>query len=176
MTSLISAMETLFACRKQTMRSLMQTYMSGNVFVHRNITSLNKCYRIVSVDRAGNRSDSSAAVCNSNCINFKLPNVITPGINDDRNDYLTTFSESENNREDCTRSVQSVRLSIFSRWGDEIFTTTLAGDSLILWDGRNSSGEQVASGVYFYHAEVIFDTIDVDRRNQRIQGWVHVLN
>ena len=149
---------------------------TDNVFVHKNISSLNKCYRIVSLDQAGNRSDSSAVVCNSNCINFKLPNVITPGINDDLNDYLSTFPESENNRGDCARSVQSVRLKIFSRWGDEVYTATIGGDSLIFWDGRNSRGEEVASGVYFYHADVIFDTNDVDRRKQRIQGWVHVLN
>jgi hypothetical protein len=146
-----------------------------NVFVHKNITSLNKCYRIITFDQAGNRSDSSAVVCNSNCINFKLPNVITPGVKDDRNDYLTTFSQAENNGQDCARSVESVRLKIFSRWGHEVFTTTLYDDSVVFWDGRNAGGEEVASGVYFYHAEVIFDTSDAERRKQRIQGWVHVL-
>jgi hypothetical protein len=148
---------------------------SSSAFVHKNINSLNKCYRIVSLDQAGNRSDSSAAVCNSNCINFKLPNVITPGLKDHRNDYLTTFRESDNNRFDCARSVQSVRLMIFSRWGDQVYTATIGGDALIFWDGRNSHGQEVASGIYFYHADVIFDTSDVARRSQRIRGWVHVL-
>lgn len=142
-----------------------------NVFVHQNISSLNKCYRIVSLDDAGNRSDSSIVVCNSNCTNFELPNVITPGIKDNRNDYLTTFSG-----EDCARSVQSVRLKIFSRWADEIFTTVLDGDSKIFWDGKNANGEDVASGVYFYQADVIFDTNKLKERNQRIHGWVHVLH
>jgi hypothetical protein len=148
---------------------------TDNIFVHKNITSLNKCYRIITVDQAGNRSDSSAVVCNSNCVNFKLPNVITPGVKDDHNDYLTTFSQAEKNGLDCARSVESVRLKIFSRWGDEVFTTTLYDDSVIFWDGRNAGGEEVASGVDFYHAEVIFDTTDTEKRTQRIQGWVHVL-
>ncbi|HEX8037495.1 MAG TPA: hypothetical protein VF490_00030, partial [Chryseosolibacter sp.] len=52
--------------------------VTENTYVHRNLKSLNKCYRLISIDRSGNRSDTSAAVCNTNCLNFKLPNVITP--------------------------------------------------------------------------------------------------
>ena len=144
-------------------------------FVHGNISSLDKCYRVISVDNAGNRSDSSEVVCNVNCLNFKLPNVITPGVKDDRNDYLTTYPADENERENCARSVQTVELTIFSRWGDKVFTNTITGDSHIFWDGRNMSGREVASGVYFYQATVVFNTRDVTQQNQEMKGWVQVI-
>lgn len=91
--------------------------VTENVYVHRNVRSLNKCYRIISRDAAGNRSDSSAVVCNSNCVNFKLPNVITPGIKDEKNDYLTSYPPTEINKAHCARGVQKVALKVFSRLG-----------------------------------------------------------
>ena len=150
--------------------------VKDNEYVHTNITSLNKCYKLISIDRAGNRSDTSAAVCNSNCVRFKLPNVITPGVNDDQNDVLTTYPMHDRYGSDCSRSVKKVDLRIFSRWGDEIFTTTHSeGSTNIIWEGRDMGGKEVSSGIYFYHAQVIFDTNDPSQEKQQVKGWIHVI-
>ncbi len=150
--------------------------VTGNVFLHTNLASLNKCYRLISIDQAGNRSDTSAVVCNSNCLNFKLPNVITPGIKDEQNDFLTTYPDENNFRQDCARFLRQVDIRILSRWGEEIFTTSLTGDETpIFWDGRTNEGKEASSGVYFYQAQVIFDTNDPSRQKQEFKGWVQLI-
>jgi hypothetical protein len=148
--------------------------ITEKTFVHSNLNSLNKCYRVISVDRSGNRSDSSAVVCNSNCAVFKLPNVITPGVKDQRNDFLTTYPNDDNYKQDCSRSVRQVDIRIFSRWGEKIFTTTLQHvDSPVFWNGLNYKGVEVSAGTYYYHAEVIFDT--PANQNAHIKGWIQVV-
>ena len=150
--------------------------VTGKTFVHSNLNSLNKCYRLISLDRSGNRSDSSAVVCNSNCAVFKLPNVITPGVKDQHNDFLTTYPGEDSYRKDCSRSVRQVDIKIFSRWGEEIFTTTVNdADSRVFWNGLNKKGVEVSAGTYYYHAKVIFDTHDSGSKNQQIKGWVQVI-
>jgi hypothetical protein len=150
--------------------------VSERLFLHTNIKSLNKCYRLISIDQAGNRSDTSAMVCNSNCLRFKLPNVITPGVSLEENDILTTYPERNANGSDCSRSVQHVDIRIYSRWGEEIYTTSLTtGEPLIFWDGQNSNGADVSSGTYFYHARVVFDTNDPSLEKQHFKGWVQVI-
>lgn len=150
--------------------------VTGNVFVHDNINSLNKCYRLISIDWAGNRSDTSAVVCNSNCVRFKLPNVITPGVKDERNDFLTTYPSGNNSRQDCSRSVRQVDLKIFTRWGKEIFTTSSIGpETPVFWNGFNQAGREVSAGTYFYEAIVVFDTNDPSEKVRHLKGWVHVL-
>lgn len=72
--------------------------------------------------------------------------------------------------------MQKVDIAVYSRWGDEIFTNTLAGDeSAIFWDGHTSGGGEAASGVYFYRATVIFDTNDASRKKQEFKGWVQLI-
>jgi hypothetical protein len=149
--------------------------VSETGFIHKNLMSLNKCYRVISIDRAGNRSDTSTVVCSANCTNFKLPNVITPDARDERNDYLTTYPSDDVHKTDCPRSVELVELEIYSRWGDEVYRTTASGESPVLWDGRNSHGQEVGSGTYFYHAKVVFDTNDPSQQTQQIKGWVYVI-
>ncbi|MEO5599832.1 MAG: gliding motility-associated C-terminal domain-containing protein [Cyclobacteriaceae bacterium] len=107
---------------------------------------------------------------------FKLPNIITPGIEDENNDVLTTFPDNENYRSDCSRSVLQVDLKRFSRWGIEIFATSITSqDSPVFWNGLNAAGREVSSGTYFYQAQVTFDTSNPAQRNQQVKGWVQVL-
>jgi hypothetical protein len=150
--------------------------VAGNEFVHSGLTTLNNCYRVISIDPAGNRSDSSNIVCTSNCLNFKLPNVITPGLDDQKNDLLRTYPEEGANSDDCPRSVEQVDFTIYSRWGKEIYTATVTGDeSPIFWDGLTSEGREADSGVYFYEAIVIFDTNNRQERKQKFKGWVQLI-
>ncbi len=149
--------------------------LTGYSFQHDNLTSRELCYRVISIDVAGNRSDSSGMVCGSNCVNFRLPNVITPGNDDGKNDNLEAYSSSSSS-EDCPRSVQRVGLSIFNRLGKEVFTTSaFDSDQLIFWDGRSNSGSEVAAGVYFYSATVLYNTTDPVKKVQDVKGWIHVI-
>jgi hypothetical protein len=147
----------------------------GKTFTHTGLTSLDKCYRIQSIDFSGNRSDTTIAVCSSSCVNFKLPNVITPGYKDEKNDFLTVFPSSGGS-EDCSRSVKNVDLTIYNRWGVEIFTSSVNPEnSLLFWDGINNSGTDASAGTYFYSAMVTFETTDPEKKNQQIKGWIQLV-
>lgn len=140
-------------------------------FLHDRLNTLAKCYRVVAIDRAGNRSDSSQVVCNDNCPYFELPNVFTPGATDGVNDQFEAYT---NESVHCARFVKKVDLTIYDRWGTEIFTKSLdSNGEYVFWDGSTQSGP--AAGVYFYSANVLFDARDPEKGNRIIKGWVKVI-
>jgi gliding motility-associated-like protein len=150
---------------------------SDTTYRHNNLTSFAGCYYITAVDRSNNESLPSNIVCNDNCPYYDLPNVFTP--NDDaKNDTFRPYDEfSGNANATCPRFVNSVKFIVFNRWGQAIYTYRSGGENSILinWDGKDNNGELMASGVYFYAAEVEFDVRRPEDRNQRIVGWVHIL-
>jgi hypothetical protein len=150
--------------------------VNQTTFKHSNLTNLDYCYRVVSIDHVGNRSDSSAAICNTSCLNFKLPNVITPGTPDERNDYFAAYGDENSTEDQCARSVNRVELLIYNRWGEEIFLKRIDNqETNILWPGITNSGTEVSSGIYFFKAQVNFQTNDPEKRKQEFKGWVQVL-
>lgn len=157
-----------------------ETYVSHGIvtqlfYRHSNLTNLDYCYRVVAIDHVGNRSDSSIVVCNSSCVNFQLPNVITPGT-DGQNDFLTTYDERNSSVENCARSVNHVELLIYNRWGEEIFLKEIKNhETDIYWPGTNNIGIDVSAGIYFYKAKVDFQTSDPTKKTQEFKGWVQVL-
>lgn len=110
------------------------------------------CYAVTALDSLApwpdgvlrrNESEFSNIICFDNCPEYKLPNVFTPN-RDGVNDVFIPFPY---------RSVESVEMTIFNRWGGIVFQTT---DPDILWDGTNKkSGELVTSSTYFYTCKVI---------------------
>ncbi len=147
-----------------------------------DLVSIKGCYRITAVDRSGNESPPTEPICRDNCPVYKLPNVFTPngdGIND-------VFAPLNNNglgiagfdNADCPRFVRSVNFKVMDRSGVEVFNydsfENLNG-FYINWDGKNLSGEEVESGVYYYIAEVVFDVLDPEEANKTFKGWVQVL-
>jgi hypothetical protein len=69
-----------------------------------------------------------------------------------------------------------VDLAIYSRWGQEIYTTTVSGgESSVFWNGLTDEGKEADGGVYFYEALVTFDTNDPRLRIQTFKGWVHLI-
>lgn len=165
-------------------------------YVHDNLPSYAGCYRITSVDRSGNESEFSNEVCKDNCPNYVLPNVFTPN-GDGKNDTFRAYSnlvlggEGEGivdiESKFCPRFVQSVEVHIYNRWGLEVFSyrsedARLNGEALsreeailIDWNGRDNSGGELSTGVYFYSAEVKFDAINPDNKSRVIKGWVQML-
>jgi hypothetical protein len=131
----------------------------------------------------------SEAVCNDNCPYYELPNVFTPN-GDECNNVFSAYSdrntgggeESQCPVKDyfpkkCARFVQKVVFRVYNRWGKEVYTYTSGSERTIYidWDGRGSDGRELASGVYYYVAEVTFDSVDPQKRNKDIKGWVHLL-
>lgn len=107
-----------------------------------NLESVAGCYYVTAIDSFDNESKPSNIVCVDNCPVYELPNVFTPG-GDGYNDYFEPFPY---------RFVESIELTVFNRWGTEVFSTT---DPRIKWDGMDANtGSMVSDGVYFYVCKV----------------------
>lgn len=161
------------------------------VYVDENLPSFARCYRIVAVDRSGNRSEPSEPVCFDNCPYYELPNIFTP--NDDGcNDLFSAYSNRnfsgenasgpcailpDESRAKCARFVERVFVRIYNRWGKEVFSYESGGERSIYvdWDGRSADGRELSTGVYYYIAEVTFDSVDPAKQQQVIKGWVHLM-
>jgi hypothetical protein len=130
----------------------------------------------------------SEELCIDNCPYYELPNVFTPNA-DLKNDFFSAYSIrgyecGEEGCPDvppqltlkCARFVQSVSFTVYNRWGQEVYDYDgRVGDGenniYIDWDGRDDKGTEMASGVYYYVAEVTFDSVDPanqTKKNQRM--------
>ena len=161
------------------------------VYIDENLPSFARCYRIQAVDRSGNRSELSEPVCFDNCPYYELPNIVTP--NDDGcNDFFSAYSNRNSSEENggglcavvppesrakCARFVEKVFLRIYNRWGKEVYSYESGGERTIYidWDGRSDDGREVSAGVYYYIADVTFDSVDPEKQQQIIKGWVQVM-
>ena len=129
-------------------------------------------------------------MCFDNCPYYELPNIFTP--NDDNcNDVFSAFSNrnygseqggrctvlSEEVRSKCARFVEKVELRVYNRWGKEVYSYESGGERTIYidWDGRDLDGRELSTGVYYYVADVIFDSVDPSKQNQVIKGWVQLM-
>ncbi len=147
-------------------------------YIHQGIPSFKGCYKISAVDRSGNESELSEAVCNDNCPYYELPNVFTPnedGVNDDFQAY-NIFDEATDQYK-CPRFVKSVNFYVYDRNGKEVYSNIDNKEKgiLIKWNGRNQQGKPMPSGVYFYLAEVSFDVLNEDLKKGEYRGWVQLL-
>lgn len=159
------------------------------LYVDENLPSFARCYKIQAIDRSGNESELSEPICFDNCPYYELPNVFTPN-GDDCNDLFSAFSNrnlagetgapckvTPEDRARCARFVEKVFLRVYNRWGKEVYSYESGSERTIYidWDGRGNDGGELAAGVYYYIAEVTFDTVDPAKQNQIIKGWVHLI-
>ena len=146
-------------------------------YIHDGLTSFKGCYKISAVDRSGNESELTEALCNDNCPFYELPNVFTPnedGINDTFQAF-NIFDESENVNK-CPRFVKNVDFYVYDRNGKEVYNNLdeVEKSILIKWDGRNNNGKELPSGVYYYLADVTFDALDKDLQKAEYKGWIQL--
>jgi len=159
--------------------------LTDTVFTEKQLTSFARCYRISAVDRLGQESPLSDPVCNDNCPYFELPNVFTPN-GDGCNDLFSAYDDpiadgpvkcTVIDATRCPRFVSAVKLRVYNRWGREVYTYTSGnGNSIYInWDGRDNKRSELEGGVYFYHADVTFNTLDPDKKRESYKGWVHLV-
>lgn len=180
---------------------LLASNLRDTVYYDSALSSFARCYKLSAVDRSGNESELSEPACNDNCPYYELPNLFTPN-GDYCNDVFAAYGyrpdfdssvpedypcrnlsiglKGENLASRCARFVQSVNFRVYNRWGDEVYTYSgkLGDDShsiYIEWDGRNKNGTPLASGIYFYVADVTFDVVDPKQRLKTVKGWVHLV-
>jgi len=191
----IRAYELYFANQTTSEFELLAT-VRDTFYIHQKTDSYKGCYRVKAIDRSGNESELSEVFCVDNCPNYELPNLLTPN-GDHCNDIFQAFGAPENsdgicaeqsegfssNRSRCARFVQSVRFTVYNRWGQPIYTfdseENIPGQEsssiYINWDGRDDKGAEVPSGVYYYLAEVVFDVVNPGEAKKNIKGWVHIV-
>lgn len=169
----------------------LPTEVRDTTYVDTNLPSYARCYKIQAVDRSGNTSELSEAFCFDNCPYYELPNMFSP--NDDGcNDLFSAFSNrsfggenasgpcavlSPESRAKCARFVEKVFIRIYNRWGKEVYSYESGGERTIYldWDGHASDGTELSTGIYYYVADVTFDSVDPAKQNQIIKGWVHLM-
>lgn len=182
--------------RVLTDQDLDPIQVKDTFFVHENLTSFAGCYKISAVDRSGNESEQTEAICFDNCPYYELPNFFTP--NGDANNcnnvfsaysnkerYQTGFSEGQplyacggiSDERKCARFVQKVKIVVYNRWGKEVYSYESGGDKSIYidWNGRAADGSDLASGIYYYMAEVTFYRVDPAKANETLKGWVQLV-
>jgi len=115
---------------------------NDTMYNHYPENTLSGCYNVTAIDSFENESIPSISLCLDECSNYVLPNVFSPngdGINDIYRPQRTSY-------------VEKVEMTIFNRWGIQVFYTE---DKDINWDGKiNKTDRLVSPGVYYYICDV----------------------
>ena len=80
----------------------------------------------------------------------------------------------------CARFVQSVQFKVFNRWGQEVFTYSgrIGNETntiYIDWNGKDDAGSDLTTGIYYFVADVVFDSVDPENNTKTFKGWVHLI-
>lgn len=163
---------------------LYKDLVYDTVFIDNNLSSFARCYKVSAMDRSGNESELSEAFCFDNCPYYELPNVFTPN-GDECNERFSAYGDPDRSRscgavEDpskCARFVLDVDFVVYNRWGTEVYKMPSGKDKniYIRWNGRDNEGRELSSGLYYYKASVLFNTVDPQQQRKEIKGWVNLL-
>jgi hypothetical protein len=180
------------AAEKGAEFKLYATNVKDTFFIDANLPSFARCYKVSAVDRSHNESDLSDEFCFDNCPNYELPNVFTPN-GDPCNEFFSAYStrdpidENGNDacgkadvaerQKKCARFVDHVIFTVYNRWGKAVYNYESNGEDSIYidWDGKDNGGSEVATGVYYYIANVTFDVVDPSQQYKNIKGWVQII-
>jgi hypothetical protein len=170
--------------------ALIAENVRDTFYIDSNLISFARCYKVAAVDLSGNLGELSEELCIDNCPYYELPNVFTPNgdnVNDQFSAYsIRGFDCGEGDcvpaelRFKCARFVESVNFTVYNRWGQEVFThfARVGNDTqsiYIDWNGKTDGHDDLSSGVYYYVAEVTFDSVDPSNNTRTLKGWVHLI-
>ena len=134
---------------------------SDCTFVHSDLLTFSGCYYVKTLNSNEEEGDASNTVCQDICPCFELPNIVTPN-NDELNELFVPLFPP--------RFVESVKFSVFNRWGGKVFESSDIFDINIHWNAKSLS-----DGIYYYHADVTFSNRAKESdRNKTYKGWVQV--
>jgi gliding motility-associated-like protein len=94
------------------------------------------------------------AACNNKVF---IPNAFTPNLDEINNIFYVV-----------SNCVLNSTVSIFNRWGQEIYTWTDLSQG---WNGKTQQGDDLPMGVYIY----LFELNDVNGNHYRYQGMVNLI-
>ena len=165
--------------------TLIAENVRDTFYIDNDLLSFARCYKIAAVDLSGNVGELSDELCIDNCPYYELPNVFTPN-GDNVNDLFSAYSirgfdcgEGDcipaELRLKCARFVEHVTFTVYNRWGQEVYSqvSRVGNDAqsiYIDWNGRDAARQELSSGVYYYVAEVTFDTIDPANQHPNLEG------
>jgi hypothetical protein len=105
-----------------------------------------------------------------------MPNVFTPDVTPNFNDLFKTFGPTGDlSKEECTRFIDFLSLTVINRWGKEIYSASSVDIEKVFWDGKDSSGSEMPTGVYYYMAEARLHYSVSKSEIKRVKGWVTLI-
>ena len=69
-----------------------------------------------------------------------------------------------------SKNLNNVFEILNSMTGSKVFES-----SVFNWDGKDFDGKDLASGTYYFTADVIYDILDKENDQKQIKGWVQIL-
>lgn len=144
----------------KTVSSNINTYSDERELLRLTIAG---CYSVTSIDSFNNESNFDNAKCIDNCPYYQLPNVFTPGSDDELNRFFKPFPY---------RFISKIDLTIYNRWGQEVFKSE---NPEINWSGKDQeSGIDCSEGVYYYICDVYENYLDGERK-RTIRGSINLI-
>lgn len=121
------------------------------------------CYYISAKSNLGGESTMSNKICFDNCEDISFPNVFSPN-GDGKND---TFSPMN-----CPAFINTISYDIFASTGLKVAT---GSESSLDWDGRDSNGKLLPTGVYYYLITVKFEKLSREGSIKTFKGYISLL-
>jgi hypothetical protein len=133
-------------------------------YVYQDYASQAGCYSVTSFNNHGLESVQSNVECNDNCVNYELPNLVTPD-NNGKNDLFTAM--------DFPRGILGVELFVYNRWGALVHYQ----ENNVTLDWNPKLPSALADGVYYYLAKITYERrLNPKDTGKQLKGWVEIIS
>lgn len=158
----LAGFKIYFSPLKDGSLQLIET-VTDTTYAHYPQNGIAGCYAITAFDSIGNESTIDTVICVDNCPTYELPNTFTPN-GDGQNDEFIPFPY---------HFIAEIDFKVFNQWGNLVFETK---DPAIKWNGTNSSGQQLATGTYFYTCVVVESRVTGNNtRPDILTGYIELI-